>query len=56
MSKILGVWNGEKALLANMLRKIEHPTTEYCQYSEYLTLLNSFPDVKKSDEGASHEH
>jgi CHASE3 domain sensor protein len=38
------------------LRKIEQNTTAVCQYSEYLTLLNSFPDVKKSDEGASHEY
>jgi len=40
----------------NILRKFEQSLAYYCQYSEYLTLLNSFPDVKKSDEGASHEH
>jgi len=38
------------------LRKIEQSPTECCHYSEYLTLLNSFPDVKKSEQGASHEY
>jgi hypothetical protein len=37
-------------------KKIEQDPSKGCQKSEYLTLLNSFPDVKKSDEGASHEH
>jgi hypothetical protein len=35
--------------LANVLRKIEQSQLEECQHSEYLTLLSSFPDVKKSD-------
>jgi hypothetical protein len=34
--------------LANVLTKIEQTQVEKCQYSEYLTLLSSFPDVKKS--------
>jgi hypothetical protein len=33
----------------NILRKFEQSQTVYCQNSEYLTLLSSFPDVKKSD-------
>jgi NADH dehydrogenase FAD-containing subunit len=35
--------------LANVLRKIEQSQLEECQNSEYLTLLSSFLDVKKSD-------
>jgi hypothetical protein len=35
--------------LANVLTKIEQSQSEECQNSEYLTLLSSFPDVKKSD-------
>jgi hypothetical protein len=35
--------------LGNVLRKIEQTRLGECQYSEYLTLLSSFPDVKKSD-------
>jgi hypothetical protein len=42
-------------VLANAWRKIEQIQAEYCQYSEYLTLLSSFPDVKKSVRGVSHE-
>jgi hypothetical protein len=34
--------------VANVLRKIEQSQLGKCQYSEYLTLLSSFPDVKKS--------
>jgi hypothetical protein len=34
---------------ANVLRKIEQSQVAECQNSEYLTLLTSFPDVKKSD-------
>src|SRR5205823_14194272 len=41
--------NAPNGVLANILRKFEQTTTEYCRYSEYLTLLSSFPDVKKSD-------
>jgi len=33
----------------NILRKIEQTQVAECQISEYLTLLSSFPDVKKSD-------
>jgi hypothetical protein len=34
---------------ANVLTKIEQTQQAECQISEYLTLLSSFPDVKKSD-------
>jgi hypothetical protein len=34
---------------ANVLGKIEQSQQAECQISEYLTLLSSFPDVKKSD-------
>jgi hypothetical protein len=34
---------------ANVLTKIEQSPWGECQNSEYLTLLSSFPDVKKSD-------
>ena len=33
----------------NVLTKIEQTQLGECQNSEYLTLLTSFPDVKKSD-------
>jgi hypothetical protein len=55
MSKFFEANPAAKAPARECLRKIEQTPTEYCQYSEYLTLLNSFPDVKKSDRGASHE-
>ncbi len=45
-----------KSLAQNILRKFEQLRPYTCQYSEYLTLLNTSPDVKKTDEGASHEH
>jgi len=38
-----------KSSLANVLRNIEQTQLGECQNSEYLTLLSSFPDVKKSD-------
>jgi len=34
--------------LVNILTKIEQTEVAECQKSEYLTLLSSFPDVKKS--------
>jgi hypothetical protein len=45
---VLAIKTRVKNLASNILRKIEQSPTEYCQYSEYLTLLNSFPDVKES--------
>jgi hypothetical protein len=45
---VLAIKTRVKNLTWNILRKIEQSPTEYCQYSEYLTLLNSFPDVKES--------
>jgi len=45
-----------KFLAWNILRKFEQRPAYHCQYFEYLTLLSSFPDVKKSEQGASHEH
>jgi hypothetical protein len=38
-----------KLLPPNILRKFEQSQAYSCQKSEYLTLLNSFPDVRKSD-------
>jgi hypothetical protein len=37
-----------KFLVWNILRKFERAQPYHCQISEYLTLLNSFPDVKKT--------
>jgi hypothetical protein len=37
-----------KSVSLDILRKFEQSPLAGCQYSEYLTLLSSFPDVKKS--------
>jgi len=42
------IWLTETAR-ENLLTKIEQTRLAECQISEYLTLLSSFPDVKKSD-------
>jgi len=48
-SACFGPSPGLKFLASNILRKFEHGLAYSCQNSEYLTLLSSFPDVKKTD-------
>jgi hypothetical protein len=40
---------GAETPACEYLRKFEQSPPYNCQKSEYLTLLSSFPDVKKSD-------
>jgi hypothetical protein len=48
MSNSVEVDAGSGEYPPNALRKIEQSQVAECQNSEYLTLLSSFPDVKKS--------
>jgi hypothetical protein len=48
MPRRQGALTLSETTLVNVLRKIEQSHSGECQYSEYLTLLTSFPDVKKS--------